>query len=317
MEASKANPIMMRLKHLQENLEELDKKFGQLAVNAQVAGQILRADLDTVQKASPSRMTHELREYDPKHAFRVQGSRPVIPRLGETATIESQGVQNPVDSSQPSTFGVKEEEISLKPMADTSKVNINELISSSAWQEYQRMWEKLISRKGANSGKIIIETYEKCNRIWMLEWSKSEDVQEWHDLELLLQFILSPNFSKISKLPEWTSGAVFDSWQNNPHLKRGGVLEIKFVLVAPRNSRKKVSSSIPFHEVAEARQVAFNKIKVASGEAPLVSAISEYRISTRRDWGLWACLTKMDEVKYPFKIFSNKVNGSFLLSSMT
>ena len=48
MEASKANPIMMRLKHLQENLEELDKKFGQLAVNGQVVGQIQRADLDIV-----------------------------------------------------------------------------------------------------------------------------------------------------------------------------------------------------------------------------------------------------------------------------
>ncbi|KAL0367017.1 UNVERIFIED_CONTAM: hypothetical protein Sradi_3591800 [Sesamum radiatum] len=33
--------------------------------------------------------------------------------------------------------------------------------------------------------------------------------------------------------------------------------------------------------------VAFNKIKVATGEAPLVSAISEDDISTRRAWGLW------------------------------
>ncbi|KAL0400067.1 UNVERIFIED_CONTAM: hypothetical protein Sradi_2350000 [Sesamum radiatum] len=63
--------------------------------------------------------------------------------------------------------------------------------------------------------------------------------------------------------------------------------------------------------------VAFNKIKVATGEAPLVSAISEDDISTRRAWGLWACLTEMDKVKYPFKIFSNKLNGSFLLNSMT
>ncbi|KAL0434891.1 UNVERIFIED_CONTAM: Enzymatic polyprotein [Sesamum radiatum] len=66
---------------------------------AQVAGQVQRADLDIVQttirsslvastalwnalqepirKASPSLVTRELREYDPKHAFRVQGSRPV------------------------------------------------------------------------------------------------------------------------------------------------------------------------------------------------------------------------------------------------
>ncbi|KAL0401372.1 UNVERIFIED_CONTAM: hypothetical protein Slati_4167100 [Sesamum latifolium] len=63
--------------------------------------------------------------------------------------------------------------------------------------------------------------------------------------------------------------------------------------------------------------VAFNKIKAATGEAPLVSAISEDDISTRRAWGLWVCLTEMDKVKYPFKFFSNKLNGSFLLNSMT
>ncbi|KAL0456154.1 UNVERIFIED_CONTAM: hypothetical protein Slati_0954600 [Sesamum latifolium] len=58
--------------------------------------------------------------------------------------------------------------------------------------------------------------------------------------------------------------------------------------------------------------VAFNKVKAATGEAPLVSAISEDDISTRRAWGLWVCLTEMDKVKYPFKIFSNKVNGTFI-----
>ncbi|KAL0302440.1 UNVERIFIED_CONTAM: hypothetical protein Sangu_3100000 [Sesamum angustifolium] len=63
--------------------------------------------------------------------------------------------------------------------------------------------------------------------------------------------------------------------------------------------------------------VAFCRIKASSEEAPLVSAISEDDISTRRDWGLWVCLTEMDKVKYPFKIFFNKVNKSFLLNSMT
>ncbi|KAL0463221.1 UNVERIFIED_CONTAM: hypothetical protein Slati_0209700 [Sesamum latifolium] len=94
-------------------------------------------------------MTNELREHDPKHALRVQGSRPVAsdsstdctrPLLdpGETATIGSQEVQTPDDSSQPGTSGVKEGEISLRPMIGTSKANTNELISSSsAWQVYQ------------------------------------------------------------------------------------------------------------------------------------------------------------------------------------
>ncbi|KAL0386228.1 UNVERIFIED_CONTAM: hypothetical protein Sradi_3017100 [Sesamum radiatum] len=49
MEGFEANSVMLRLKHLRENLEELDRQFGRLAVNAQVAGQVQRADLDTVQ----------------------------------------------------------------------------------------------------------------------------------------------------------------------------------------------------------------------------------------------------------------------------
>ncbi|KAL0291079.1 UNVERIFIED_CONTAM: movement protein [Sesamum angustifolium] len=48
MEASEANSIMLRLRHLRENLEELNREFGRL-VNAQVAGQVQRADLDLVQ----------------------------------------------------------------------------------------------------------------------------------------------------------------------------------------------------------------------------------------------------------------------------
>ena len=351
MEASEANSIMLRLRHLRENLEELDRKFGQLAVNAQVAGQIQRADLDTVQvairssllastslwndlrepirKASPSGMTRELREHDPKHAFRVQGSTPVAsdsstdctrpsPDSGETATIESQEVQTPVDSSQPSTSGVKEGEISLRPMTGTSKANTNELISSSTWQDYQRMWKKLISRKGVNPDKTIIKTSGKYNRVWMLEGSKPEDVREWYDFGALASVhTMSPSFPEISKLPEWISGAVFDSWQNNPHLKRGDVLEIKFVSVAPETAGKGSHPAFHFMKLQRSDMVAFNKIKAASGEAPLVSAISEDSISTRRAWGLWVCLTEMDKVKYPFKIFSNKVNGSFLLNSMT
>ncbi|KAL0374119.1 UNVERIFIED_CONTAM: Enzymatic polyprotein [Sesamum radiatum] len=88
MEGFEANSIMLRLRHLRENLEELDRQFGRLAVNAQVAGQVQRIDFDTVQtairsflvastalwndlrepirKASPSGMTNELREHDPK-----------------------------------------------------------------------------------------------------------------------------------------------------------------------------------------------------------------------------------------------------------
>ncbi|KAL2248350.1 UNVERIFIED_CONTAM: hypothetical protein Sindi_2687300 [Sesamum indicum] len=203
-------------------------------------------------------------------------------------------------------------------MTSTSKANTNELISSSAWQDYQRMWEKLISRKRVNPSKTIIETSGKYNRAWMLEGSKPEDVREWYDFGALASVhTMSPCFSEMSKLPEWISGAVFDSWQNNIHLKRGDVLEIKFVSVAPETAGKESHPTFHFMKLQRSDMVAFNKIKAALGEAPLVSAISEDSISTKRAWGLWVCHTEMDKVKYPFKIFSNKVNGSFLLNSMT
>ncbi|KAK4394841.1 hypothetical protein Sango_1638400 [Sesamum angolense] len=247
--------------HLRENLEELNNKFGRLAVNAQVAGQIQRADRDTVQiairttmvastslwndlqepirKASSSEMTNELKKHDAKHALRVQDSRPVAADSstactrpssdsGETATNESQGVKTSDDSSQPSTSGVKEGEISLMPMTGTSKAkNMNYL------------------------------------------------------LHLLLL----------------GSGAVYDSWQNNPHLKRGDILELKFISAAPEMAGKGSHPAFHFIKLQRPDMVAFNRIKATTEEAPLVSAISEDNISTRRAWGLWVCLTEMDKVK--------------------
>ncbi|KAK4382842.1 hypothetical protein Sango_2834700 [Sesamum angolense] len=310
MEASEANSIMLRLRHLRENLEELNKKFGRLAVNAQVAGQIQRADLDTVQiairttmvastslwndlqepirKASSLEMTNELRKHDTKHALRVQDSRPVAadsstactrpsPDSGVTATNESQGVQTSDDSSQPAPLGLS---------TDVGK---------------------LISRKGINPSKTVIETSGKYNRVWMMEGSKPEEVREWYEFGALASVhTMSPSFPEISKLPDWISGVVYDSWQNNPHLKRGDILELKFISAAPETAGKGSHPAFHFIKLQRPDMVAFNRIKAASEETPLVSAISEDDISTRRAWGLWVCLTEMDKVKYPFKIFSNK-----------
>ncbi|KAL0404584.1 UNVERIFIED_CONTAM: hypothetical protein Sradi_2099200 [Sesamum radiatum] len=160
-------------------------------------------------------MTNELREHDPKHALRVHGSRPVAADSstactrpssdsGKMATIESQGVQTSDDSGQPNTSRIKEREISLRPMTDTSKVNTTQIIpSSSAWQKYQRMWEKLISRKGVNPSKTIIETSRKYNRVWMKEGSKPEEARECYDFGALASVhTMYPSFPEISKLPE-------------------------------------------------------------------------------------------------------------------
>ncbi|KAL0288503.1 UNVERIFIED_CONTAM: hypothetical protein Sradi_7096200 [Sesamum radiatum] len=59
--------------------------------------------------------------------------------------------------------------------------------------------------------------------------------------------------------------------------------------------------------------VAFNKIKTASREAPLVSAISEDDISTKRAWGLWVCLTQIDKVKKKHRVCKKHVREERML----
>ncbi|KAL0444531.1 UNVERIFIED_CONTAM: hypothetical protein Slati_2175800 [Sesamum latifolium] len=49
MEGFEANSIMLRLRHLRENLEELGRKFGRLAVKSLSCRTNPRDDLDTVQ----------------------------------------------------------------------------------------------------------------------------------------------------------------------------------------------------------------------------------------------------------------------------
>ncbi|KAL0355288.1 UNVERIFIED_CONTAM: hypothetical protein Sradi_3975700 [Sesamum radiatum] len=82
----------------QENLEELDENLDGWRLNAQVARTSSKSDLDmsrphkkflgsincamerstrTNSQGIALEVTRELREHDPKHALRVQGSRPV------------------------------------------------------------------------------------------------------------------------------------------------------------------------------------------------------------------------------------------------
>ncbi|KAL8549403.1 hypothetical protein ACS0TY_008294 [Phlomoides rotata] len=64
-------------------------------------------------------------------------------------------------------------------------------------------------------------------------------------------------------------------------------------------------------------QRASTYINTQETKPALVVNLTEDEVSTRRAWGVWVCLTEMDKVKYPFKIYQNSVNGSFLLNTMT
>ncbi|KAL0419136.1 UNVERIFIED_CONTAM: hypothetical protein Sradi_1327100 [Sesamum radiatum] len=101
----------------------------------------------------------------------------------------------------------------------------------------------------------------------MLEGSKPEDVKEWYEFAALASVhTMSPSFPEISKLPEWISGAVYDSWQNNPHLKRGDILELKFISAAPETAGKGSHPAFHFIKLQRPDMVAFSKIKIATGK---------------------------------------------------
>ena len=139
----------------------------------------------------------------------------------------------------------------------------------------------------------------------MKEGSKPEEVREWYDFGAIASIhTMSPSFPEISKLPDWISKAVYDSWQNNPLLKRGDILELKYISATPEIAEKGSHPVFHFMKLQRPDMAAYNRVKSAIGEAPLVSFIHEDDISTRRAWGMWVCLTEMDKVKYPFKIFS-------------
>ncbi|KAL8499149.1 hypothetical protein ACS0TY_022214 [Phlomoides rotata] len=104
----------------------------------------------------------------------------------------------------------------------------------------------------------------------------------------------------------------------NPHLKRGDELEIKFITVASEDMTNSIQyPSFHFMKLQRPDHRAANYIKTQETRPELVVNLTEDEVSTRCAWGVWVCLTEMDKVKYPFKIYQNSVNGSFPLNTMT
>ncbi|KAH6817883.1 K+ efflux antiporter 2 [Perilla frutescens var. frutescens] len=105
-------------------------------------------------------------------------SKPVISKETQAQEkIEGQGSHSE-PSSQPSTSGVKEGEINLRPMTGTSKINTNKS-EASPWQVYQANWEKLYTRQGINPSKIKVDISGKYPRVWMLPGTNPHEVKQW------------------------------------------------------------------------------------------------------------------------------------------
>ncbi|KAL0281784.1 UNVERIFIED_CONTAM: hypothetical protein Sradi_7287400 [Sesamum radiatum] len=199
MEGFEANSIMLRLRHLRENLEKLDRQFGRLAVNTQVARQVQRADLDTVQttirsflvastalwndlresirKASPSGMSNELREHDPKHALRVQGSRPVAadsstactrPSLdsGEWQQSSHRECKPLMIRANPTPLG-KRGEISLRPMTALRRLVLTRLYLLLLLGRNISVCGKINFSQRSKSKQDHHQNIQKIYRVWM------------------------------------------------------------------------------------------------------------------------------------------------------
>ncbi|KAL8483689.1 hypothetical protein ACS0TY_026391 [Phlomoides rotata] len=138
-----------------------------------------------------------------------------------------------------------------------------------------------------------------------------------HDIMSNRMFVPS-EVRESSTTVSWVFNAVYESWHNTPHLKRGEELEIKFITVASEDTTNEIKYP-SFHPMKLQRpdKKAFTYIKEQETKPAHVVNLTEDEISTRRGWGVWVCLTEMDKVKYPFKIYQNLVNGSFLLNAMT
>ncbi|KAL8548238.1 hypothetical protein ACS0TY_007529 [Phlomoides rotata] len=149
---------------------------------------------------------------------------------------------------------------------------------------------------------FITDVFEKYPRLWALKGVSPNDVRKWY------------NFGALASIwtvaPDWVLNAVVESWHNNPHLKRGDELEIKFITVTSEDMTNTIQYPRPGKRAS-------TYINAQETKPTLVVNLTEDEVSTRRALGVWVCLTEMDKVKYSFKIYQNYVNGSFLLNFMT
>ncbi|KAL8481120.1 hypothetical protein ACS0TY_027596 [Phlomoides rotata] len=140
-------------------------------------------------------------------------------------------------------------------------------------------------------------------RTYSKEWNSDQNILSQMCLESIHDF----GHSK-ERTPSMFAD-VYESWHNNPHLKRGEELEIKSITVASEDTTNAIQyPSFYFMKLQRPDKKVFSYIKEQEMKPALVVNLTEDEISTRRAWGVWACLIEMDKVKYPFKIYQNSVN---------
>lgn len=344
MDPREVESIIKQQGELFQSMEALYQEWIEVSIRAQVAGKLQVADIDLISaKISSCRLKmcnlHTATQEPLRRSIKkplveagvlIQDDIPVAEDSSTSSTSpenmaskpEAQGKAKTKDSppeilDQPTTSGVKEEEVNLRPMMGTSKININTFEISPSWQTYQSRWEKLNTRKGLNPAYCRVDGGGKYPRVWMLIGAKPQEVREWYDFGALASvYIMAPSFNEIKNLPKWINDEVFGVWANNNSLKRGDVLELYFISAAPEPPGKGNHNAFHFIKLRRPDLQSLNRIKENEGLS-VVGTFTEERISFRRAWGLWVCLTEMEKVKYKFKYAHNSSMGSFLLNTMT
>ncbi|KAL8547315.1 hypothetical protein ACS0TY_006876 [Phlomoides rotata] len=334
MEQSDFDSITTRVRHLRENIAELHRNYDQLTLNVKVSGNVQQANLDiqTLERpllkiGSPSVTQKErVQQAEPQQAFQVPEPGKVNSSYTSYFSKEKvhqaeppQGFQvlgsgkaNSVDTSssskleetehqaskpdvsgQPSTFGVKEGEIILRPQKSPNGLILTLQVLNHA-----------------GSLTIHRRTYSK-------EWNSDQNTLSHMCLESIHGFghskertpMMFVDGTYLDHSPQFVLlyqvlNAVVESWQKNPHLKRGDELEINFITVASEDTTNAIQYlSFHFMKLQRSDKKAFTYIKEQRTKPELMVNLMDDEISTRRAWGVWVCLTEMDKVKYPFKIY--------------
>ncbi|KAL8471039.1 hypothetical protein ACS0TY_033563 [Phlomoides rotata] len=115
----------------------------------------------------------------------------------------------------------------------------------------------------------------------------------------------------------WVLNAVVESWHNNPHLKRGDELEIKFITVTSEDMTNTIQyPRFHFMKLQRPGKRASTYINAQETKPTLVVNLTEDEVSTRRALGVWVCLTEMDKIRQRYveqkmtKILENWLIGT-------
>ncbi|KAL8510026.1 hypothetical protein ACS0TY_017019 [Phlomoides rotata] len=234
MEQSDFDSITTRVRHLRENITELQKNYDQLTLNAKVSGNVQQANLDIVQAfihrvgyaqrmlwqslerpllrtGSPS-VTHKekVHQVEPRQVSQV-----IEPGKADSAYTSP----SPKENGQPTTSRVKEGEISPRPQKGPKQVDINIAGVKSFWF-FNNTWESLLKGVEFDAAHFITDVSGEYPRLWALKGAHLLTVNRWYKFGALASIrTVALGFREISELPDWDCNAVQESWHNNPHLK--------------------------------------------------------------------------------------------------